>query len=89
MVIKLIDRHPYKNLGDAADSDNYQQDINIDMFQLKLKGYKMAIPNITDLQNSDQIDSKAKKLEVADVPKFENAVDQINEQEIASLLVDN
>ena len=75
MVIKLIDRHPFENLGDAADSDNYQQDINIDMFQLriirnhyhtlrlfklKLKGYKMAIPNVTDLQNSDQVTNASK-----------------------------
>ena len=42
-AIKLIDRHPYQDLPDL-DSDSHLDDCNIDMFQLALQGYKMAIP---------------------------------------------
>jgi hypothetical protein len=56
LAVKLIDRHPYQDFGDL-DSDGALDDCNIDMFQIGLQGYKMAIPTSAEYQNSKDLQS--------------------------------
>ena len=55
-AVKLIDRHPFQDLPDL-DSDGALDDCNLDMFQIGLQGYKMAIPTSAEYQNSKDLQS--------------------------------